>query len=228
MMKVRFNGIVKMLGVAAALACASGASAQSAGQLTVKFGLDQLTPKVESGNVSAPALPNTKADVGKDIQPVLIFAYGITDNSSAEMALGTPYKHTIYGAGSIEGTGELGTVEALPPTVFLQYRFFAPSASFRPFVGLGATYAYFMKERGSGRLTAITNPGAGVPTTFSIDNKFTYTVQAGMAMNFNERWFADVTVNKSRLRTDTHFSTGQTKHMKLDPVAVVLAVGYKF
>jgi len=25
-----------------------------------------------------------------------------------------------------------------------------------------------------------------------------------------------------------HFSTGQTQFMKLDPVAIVLAVGYKF
>jgi len=221
------KAILNVLGVAALFTCAT-ASAQSAGQFTAKFGLNQLTPKVESGDISAPALPGTKADVGSDLQPVLIFAYGLTDNISLEAALGTPYKHTIYGAGAIAGTGELGTVEALPPTLFAQYRFGAPTAVFRPFIGIGATYAYFMKERGSARMTAITNPGAGVPTTFSIDNKFTYTAQAGVAFNFNEKWFADVTVNKSRLRTDVHFSTGQTQHMKLDPVAVVLAVGYKF
>ncbi|MCA1247325.1 OmpW family protein [Massilia sp. MS-15] len=227
-MKVRFNSLCKALGVAAALACASTASAQSAGQLTAKIGANQLTPKVESGDISAPALPGSKADVGKDTQPVLIFAYGLTDNVSLEAALGTPYKHKIYGAGAIAGTGELGTVQALPPTLFVQYRFGAPNALFRPFVGIGATYAYFMKERGSAKMTAITNPGSGVPTTFSIDNKFTYTGQIGLAMNFNEKWFADVTVNKSKLRTDVQFSTGQTQHMKLDPVAVVLAVGYKF
>ncbi|WP_288377905.1 OmpW family protein [uncultured Massilia sp.] len=227
-MKVRFNSVVNVLGVAAALACASTASAQSAGQLTAKFGLNQLTPKVESGDIGAPALPGSKGDVGSDIQPVLIFAYGLTDNISLEAALGTPYKHKIYGAGAIAGTGQLGTVEALPPTLFAQYRFGATTAAFRPFVGIGATYAYFMKERGSAKMTAITNPGSGVPTTFSIDNKFTYTAQAGVAVNFNEKWFADVTVNKSRLRTDVHFSTGQNQHMKLDPVAVVLAVGYKF
>jgi outer membrane protein len=226
-MKVRMHGVAKTLIAAAALACAASASAQSAGQFTAKFGFNQLTPKVESGNISAPALPFTKADVERDIQPVVIVAYGVTDNISLEAALGTPYKHKIMGAGSIAGTGELGTVEALPPTLFAQYRFFAPSATFRPFVGIGATYAYFMKERGSGKLTALTNPG-GPATTFEIDNKFTYTAQAGVAMNINERWFADVTVNKSRLRTDVHFSTGQNQHMKLDPVAVVLAVGYKF
>jgi outer membrane protein len=226
-MKDHFNSVAKTLVAAAALACAASASAQSAGQWTAKFGFNQLTPKVESGDISAPALPFTKADVKRDIQPVVVIAYGLTDNISLEGALGTPYKHKIIGAGSIAGTGELGTVEALPPTLFAQYRFFAPTATFRPFVGIGATYAYFMKERGSGKLTALTNPG-GAPTTFNIDNKFTYTGQLGVAMNFNERWFADVTVNKSRLRTDVHFSTGQNQHMKLDPVAVVLAVGYKF
>lgn len=226
-MKVRMNSVARTLIAAAALACAGGASAQSAGQFTVKFGFNQLTPKVESGDISAPALPFTKADVERDIQPVVIIAYGLTDNISLEGALGTPYKHKIIGDGSIAGTGELGTVEALPPTLFAQYRFFAPTATFRPFVGVGATYAYFMKERGSGKLTALTNPG-GPATTFDIDNKFTYTAQVGLAMNLSERWFADVTVNKSRLRTDVHFSTNQSQHMKLDPVAVVLAVGYKF
>lgn len=227
-MKVRFNSVAKVLGVAAALACASTASAQSAGQLTAKVGINQLTPKVESGDIGAPALPGSKGDVDKDIQPVLVLAYGLTDNISLETALGTPYKHKIYGAGAIAGTGQLGTVEALPATLFAQYRFGAPTATFRPFVGIGATYAYFMKERGSAKMTAITNPGSGIPTTFSIDNKFTYTAQVGMAVNFTEKWFADVTLNKARLRTDVHFSTGQTQHMKLDPVSVILAVGYKF
>ena len=227
-MKVRSNSVVKMLVAAGALACAASASAQSAGQFTAKFGFNQLSPKVESGDISAPALPFTKADVSSNIQPVVIVAYGLTDNISLETAVGTPYKHKIKGAGAIAGTGQLGTVEALPATLFAQYRFGAPTATFRPFVGIGATYAYFMKERGSARMTAITNPGSGVPTTFSIDNKFTYTAQVGMAFNFHEKWFADVTVNKARLRTDVHFSTGQTQHMKLDPVAVILAVGYKF
>jgi outer membrane protein len=85
-----------------------------------------------------------------------------------------------------------------------------------------------MKERGNGKLTSITNPGSDVPTTFKIDNKLTYSAQVGIAMNFDERWFADATVIKTRLRTDVHFSTGQTQFMKLDPVAIVLAVGYKF
>jgi outer membrane protein len=227
-MKVRLNSVVKMVVAAAAVAAASGASAQSAGQWTAAAGVNKITPHVDSGDISAPALPGSKGDVGSDTQPVVVFAYGITDNISVEAALGTPYKHKLYGAGAIAGTGQLGTVEALPPTVFLQYRFFQPTAVVRPFVGAGLTYVYFQKETGSGRMTALTNPGSPTPTTFSIDNKLTMSLQAGLAVNINPRWFVSAAFVKTFLKTDVHFSTGQTQHMKLDPQAVTLTVGYKF
>jgi outer membrane protein len=227
-MKVRLNSVVKMLVAAAAVAAASGASAQSAGQWTVAVGANKITPHVESGDISAPALPGSKGDVGSDTQPVIVIDYGITDNISVETALGTPYKHKIYGAGAIAGTGELGSVQALPPTIFAQYRFFEPTAMIRPFVGVGVAYAYFMKATGSGRMTALTNPGSSTPTTFKIDNKLTAALQAGVSVNINERWFASAAIIKTFLTTDVHFSTNQTQHMKLDPQAVMVSVGYKF
>jgi outer membrane protein len=226
-MKLRSNQAVKMLALAAAMAVASSASAQSAGQWTAKLGLNKITPKVESGDVSAPALPGSKVDVGSDTQPVLVFNYGLTDNISVEAALGTPYKHELYGAGAIQGTGKLGSVEALPPTVFIQYRFFQPKTTVRPYVGLGLTYAYFMKAKGSGQLTALTNTG-GEATTFKNDNKVTGTLQAGVVYNINERWFADLAVTKTFLKTTAHFSTGQTQEITLDPQAVSFGIGYKF
>jgi outer membrane protein len=226
-MKVRFN-VVKLLVAAGALAVAAGASAQAQGQWTVSVGANQISPKVESGAISAPALPNSLGDVSKDTQPVLVINYALTDNIALETAIGTPYKHKLYGAGAIAGTGQLGTVEAMPPTVLVQYRFFEPNAKIRPFVGFGITYAAFMKETGSGKMTALTNPGAGVPTTFSIDNKWTYSGQIGAMANINEKWVATAAFLKSRLRTDVHFSSGQHEHMKLDPNAIMLTVGYKF
>jgi outer membrane protein len=39
---------------------------------------------VESGDVSAPALPGTKTDVNSDTKPRFAIAYMITDNVSAE------------------------------------------------------------------------------------------------------------------------------------------------
>jgi outer membrane protein len=226
-MKVRLHSVVKMLVVAASMAAAAGASAQAAGQWTAKVGINKITPKVESGDISAPALPGSKGDVSPDTKPILVFDYGITDNISAELDLGLPYKHEISGAGAIAGTGKLGTVEALPPTAFIQYRFFAPTAMVRPYVGAGITYAYFQKATGSGQMTALTNTG-GPGTTFKIDNKVAGTLQGGVTVGINERWFADLAVAKSWLKTKVHFSTGQTQDMTLDPLAVSVGIGYKF
>ncbi|MES2019636.1 MAG: OmpW family outer membrane protein [Pseudomonadota bacterium] len=226
-MKLRLQNGVTLLAAVAALAVAPGALAQAAGQWTAKAGVGKITPKVTSGDVSAPALPGTKADVGADTQPIFAFAYGVTDNVSLELDLGLPYKHEISGAGAIEGAGVLGTVKSLPPTLFAQYHFFKPESRVRPYAGLGATYAYFTDETGSGRMTALSEIG-GAPTTFKIKSKLAATFQIGVAVNLTGRWYLDANVSKTWLKTTVKFSSGQHQEMQLDPQAVTLALGYKF
>ena len=70
-MKVRLNSALQLLALAAAMACASSASAQSAGQWTATVGINKITPKVDAGDVSEPALPGTKVDIGSDTEPVV-------------------------------------------------------------------------------------------------------------------------------------------------------------
>ncbi|NRR29238.1 OmpW family protein [Oxalobacteraceae bacterium] len=226
-MTKRFNRAAQLLALAAAMTAASAASAQSSGNWLVTAGINKITPKVDSGNVSAPSLPNTKADIDADTKPRVALAYMVTDNLSAELDLGMPYKHNLSGAGAIEGTGKIGTAEVLPPTAFVQYRFLAPNAMFRPYVGAGLTYAYFQKETGSAKLTAILNPG-GPATTFKLDNKLAGSVQVGGTVRINERWFADATVIKTFLKTTAHYSTGQTQDVTLNPLSVSVSIGYKF
>ncbi len=218
---------VAALAALAALTASGAASAQSAHQWAVKAGIGEVTPDVKSGDVSAPALPHTKAAIGSSTKPVFSAIYGITDNWSAELAMGVPLKHDLYGDGAIAGTGKLGSVKALPPTALLQYRGGTPASVLRPYVGIGATYAYFADETGSGQLTAITNAG-GAPVSFDIDNKLCLSVQAGLTVNINERWFADFTMIKTRMRTTVNYSTGQKQDMRLDPKLIAMTIGYKF
>ena len=226
-MTKRINNAVKLLAVVAALGAASGASAQSKGEWLGKIGVNRISPDVTSGDVSAPSKPGIKAEVGADAKPIFTVGYMLTDNVSTELMLGVPYKHTLYGAGSIQGTGKLGTAEALPPTLFLQYRFFEPTAAVRPYIGVGYSYAYFQKETGSAQLTAVLNTG-GAPATYSLDAKHAGSLAVGGTVKLTERFFADMNVVKTKLKTTAHFSTGQTLDIKLDPVAVSLSVGYRF
>jgi len=226
-MKIRMQHVAKLAVLAAAMGFALGAQAQSKGQYLVKFGVNQITPKVKSGEFDAPTLPGSTSDVGADTQPIFSGAYMITDNFSTELVLGLPYKHKLYGDGMIKGVGVLGTVEALPPTLFGQYRFFKSDSFIRPYVGLGVTYAYFQRERGSSTLTAFLDPG-GKPVTFEMDAKWAASAQIGATIKLKERWFADFAVVKTKLKTTAHFSTNQSIKADLDPVAVSAAIGYTF
>jgi outer membrane protein len=219
---------VKLLALAAAMTVASAASAQQTqGTWLGTLGINKITPKVDSGDVSAPALPGTKTDVDSDTKPRFAVAYMVTDNIAAELDLGLPYKHNLYGAGAIQGTGKLGTSEVLPPTVFIQYRFLPANSMFRPYAGLGITYAMFQKERGSGQLTAILNTG-GPGATFKLDDKWGVSYQIGGTVKINEKWFVDASVIKTKLKTTAHYSTGQTQNVRLDPLAVNVSIGYNF
>ncbi len=219
------KSILKAVTVVALTIIATSAMAQG---WSVKVGVNQITPKVTSGDMTAPTLPGTKSDVGSNTQPIVAVGYQYNDNIAVELDLGTPYKHDLYGAGSINGVGKIGSVEALPPTIFGKYLFLEAHSKFRPFVGLGLTYAVFQKETGSGALTALTNTGSSAGTTFKVDPAFGVALQVGGKFDFNDKWFADVSVTKSYLKTKTTFSTGQTIDMKLDPVAIAFAVGYYF
>lgn len=219
----------------AALLATGMASAQTAGTWMVRAGLTKIAPDVTSSCMTAPDFGNTvgggigctKSDVGSDTQLAGGVTYMYTDHLAVDVPLALPFKHKIIGAGSMAGAGDLGEVQALPMTIFLQYRFLEANAKFRPYVGLGATYAYFFNEQGSGKLTATTNPG-GPPTRITVDSKFILTPQIGATLALNDKWFIDVSYSKSKLSTTTHLSTGQQLDVDLDPASYSIAVGYKF
>jgi outer membrane protein len=169
----------------------------------------------------------TKTDVSSDTQLSGGITYMYTDHVSVDVPMALPFKHKLIGDGALKGAGDVGEVKALPITAFLQYRFMEANARFRPYVGLGLTYAYFFNEQGNGKLTAATNPG-GTPTKLSVDSKWTLTPEIGATFAINDKWFINIFYTKSNLSTTTHLSSGQHMDIALDPVAYGIDIGYKF
>jgi outer membrane protein len=219
-MKTKLHCMMAVLAVAA-----GAAQAQQAGTWMARVGATRISPDVSSGNLTAPSLPGTQADIHSDTELSGAITYMVTDHWSVTLPLALPYTHEIVGAGAIAGAGKLGEVKALPVTLFAQYRFGAPTAKFRPYLGAGPTYAKFYRERSTGTLSALT---AGSPTTLSVESKLALTVQAGATFALNERWFLDAMVAKTFLKTRTTLSTGQTLDIKSDPVTLAIGVGYRF
>jgi outer membrane protein len=209
------------------IAAAGGAWAQKAGAISLEVGVTQLSPQVTSGDLSAPAFPNTKADVTSATGISGALNYMATDNIAVNVPLGLGFKHDINGAARAAGFGKIAEVKVLPITVLGQYRFFDASTAFRPYLGAGLTYAKFYNATGSAALTALTNPG-GSPTTLSVGSKIAPTVQIGALFNISENWFVNAHYAKTFLKVTTNFSTGQTQEITLNPNAFSIAVGYKF
>ena len=209
-------------------ACAATAHAQVAGTWSVRAGATRIMPDVDSGNLSEPSFPNTKIDVNSNTQLSGGINYMLTDNISLDVPLAMPFKHKFYGDGAIAGVGDLGRVKVLPATLFVQYRFLEANSAFRPYVGLGVTYAKFFKNRTTATLTGLTGGSPSNPTTAKLDNKFALTPQIGFVYNINERWFVNASYYKSFLKTKAHLSTGQSIAIKLNPDVVAFDIGYKF
>lgn len=215
----------KWMFTALALAAASAATAQSAGTWSARAGFTTITPQVTSGDLTAPSFAGTKSDVLSATQVSGGINYMVTDNFSIDVPMGLPFKHDIVGAGAIKGVGKLGDVQSLPITAWGQYHFLAPTAQFRPYVGVGVVYAKFFKAKGTAVLSSLTG---GSPTTLSVESKAAGAIQLGGTYAVNDKWFIDASVSKSWLKHRTTLSTGQTIDIAQDPLGFCFAIGRKF
>jgi len=221
------KNIVKLLGCALLLTMSAGAVAQEAGSVMIKAGYAYFDPIVGSGDMSAPSIPGVKVNVDPAHTEIITAVYMFTDHISAEFYGGVPVKHNMTAAGSIAGAGVIGTVKQLPPSLFAQYRFLDANSVFRPYAGLGITYVHFQDETGTALLTGLTNPG-GSGTTFSVKDAWGITPQVGFTALINKRWFIDVSINKSLVKTKTTLSTGEYIDTTLNPVVSQVSIGYRF
>jgi outer membrane protein len=200
------------------------AVAQTERVWSVKAGYNQFFPQVKSGDITG--VPGGKIDVGDGGAPFVSAAYMFSDNVSAELAFGVPPKLDIEGRGTIEQAGKIADAKVLSPILMFQYRFRRPDAVFRPYVGLGATFTKYNSVTTTPVLSMLTKSG-GV-TTATIDDAWGAVAQIGATYNVNKHWFVDGSIVPTRVKTTARLSTGQSVDVKVDPILVNLALGYRF
>ena len=215
-----------------ALSCLCGcgvALAQAAGTWLIQGGVTHIAPNVSSGNLGAPSPAGTQVDVGSDTRPTLQLTYVYDRNWAVALPLGTGFKHKLYGAGAISGTGQIGTVSALPISVFGQYRFGEPDAKVRPYAMLGLNHVHFHDAQGSAALNAL-NPAnpVGGSTGLKVDSRWALSPGLGVSVQLDDKWFLDVSWARTYLKTTTTLSTGQTIDTRLNPGITTLGVGMRF
>lgn len=224
------TALVTLSLVSAGLCAVGSAQAQSLdlSRFSARVGMTTIMPSVDSGNLSAPSFAGTKIDVGNATMASAGISYALTDSIVVDLPLGLPFKHRIVGDGAIAGVGTLGTVQALPITMTVQYRFGNRDSMIRPYVGVGGTYARFFRSRGTAALSGLTGGSPAKPTTLSMDNAGGPAAQLGAMVRLDKRWSVDASITKVRLKTTGTLSTGQTIDTRLDPAAVTIAFDYSF
>lgn len=227
-MTSKFCFALSALTAVTALTFGTSAQAQSQGSWLVRGGIMQLAPQVSSGTLSAPSLPGAQSGVSNSTQLAGGVTYMLSDSVAIDLPLALPFKHDLYGAGTIAGVGKIGDTKALPATLMVQYRFGEANAMFRPYLGIGATYAKFDAEHTTAALSALTGGTPQNPTTLSIQSKMAATFQMGGTYKIDERWFVDGAITKTPLKTRNTLSTGQTLDITLNPIGISLGVGMRF
>ena len=227
-MKSKFCFALSAITALTALSFGSAAQAQSQGSWLVRGGITQLAPQVTSGNLSAPSLTGVQTGVSNSTQLSGGITYMLSNSVAIDLPLALPFKHNLYGTGSIAGVGKIGDTKAIPATVMVQYRFGEAGGLFRPYLGLGVTYAKFDSEHSTAALSALTGGTPLIPTRLSIESKLAATLQLGGTYKIDERWFVDGAITKTPLKTRNTLSTGQTLDITLNPVGISLGVGMRF
>ncbi|HZZ06854.1 OmpW/AlkL family protein [Paraburkholderia sp.] len=196
----------------------------------------------------------------------LTISHYLTDHIAVTTVAGVPPVFKIYGHGIIKPPGPAGalgqqdlgdpqansivkSVRQWSPALLFQYYFNAPTAKFRPFVGIGVSYNWFSDVQLSqnfvqstqNNLGAVLAAGAGKPGQTQVSAKASSSWQpvfnAGLTYAITDHWGLVASVTYIPLKTTSSViikaadgtELGVSKaELKADPIISFLAVSYKF
>lgn len=229
-----------------ALAALSSAHAQSAHTFYVTTGWFRFMPQDSSdplkldsmgGSPINMSIPNTGTGIDSTDTLGISGGYFITDHVAAELELGIPPKFNLNGEGQFSPFGKLGSARLWAPALLLKYYFNKPEAKFRPYVGIGGTYAWFTNAKISNG--AFEQGALGGPTSVSTDRSWAPVFNVGFNYALTRHWFAGFSVSyipvnvTATLNTTVASQVGPLTRVSeakihLNPIVTYLKVGYMF
>lgn len=229
---------------AALLVLAGSVHAQKAGDNILGVGIALIQPSASVGPLTSvgpaaggfnAATAGTSVSIDSVTTATIGFLHMFTDNIAAELTLGVPPKLTVDlktpngGATSHPGAA---TATELTPAVVAKYLFNTPNDAWRPYLGLGVTYASF-SDVSPNRADPLVNNLAGGGA--SLSSSWAPVYNLGVIYNIDQRWSINASVSYIPLKTTASFTGGPgtggtttTGDLTLNPTQYVIRVGYKF
>ncbi|MBS1063747.1 OmpW/AlkL family protein [Gluconobacter wancherniae] len=157
----------------------------------------------------------------RSVMPELTFEYFFTDHISADL-IAASTRHEVAAEDTALGKIDVGSAWALPPTVTFAWHF-RPHKTFNPYVGVGATLAFFHNTSPAGGLVQKLNVGVtGGPS-----------VNAGFDYQLVGNWFFNFDVKQMFMRMHAWANERGSgafirAHDSLDPTVVGAGIEYRF
>jgi len=226
-----------------ALASITAVQAQQAGDTIVAIGAARISPNISLGSLSSVGLDastfnsyTSGASASAGYAETLSFSVlqMFTNNVAVEFSVGVP--PTINLDVNLSSISTLlpraAKADVLTPTAVAKYLFNTPADKFRPYAGLGLTYASFDKVSAD-KTNPLVNALGG--TSANLSSSWAPVYSLGFIYNFTDRLSLNALVAYIPLKSDVTFvgpglsgPITTTGSVDINPTDYVVRIGYKF
>ncbi|MGE0768397.1 MAG: OmpW family protein [Hyphomicrobiaceae bacterium] len=158
--------------------------------------------------------PGIEANPSNDVTLSNSIGYNFTSNLSSQLVLGITPRTTVHNESGVT----LGSVTYGAPSILFDYRL-TQFGAFQPFVGVGAMYLFFTKEKDA----ALSN--------LKVDDALGLILRAGTEVMINSRFGVYFAANKIFIDADATANLGAATvdaDLHLDPWIFQSGITYRF
>ena len=218
---MRLKSLVAAMAAVATLAPIA-AQAQSASEnpwMVRVRAVDILWQNGQSQPAAGTGVQNNNIRAKNQWIPEFDISYFFTKNIAAELVLSYPQRVNIY---SNLTPGPSGTINALPPSLLLQYHF-TEMGALKPYVGAGVNYTIFSNRNNFSI--------GGTNNYLNVDqNSFGVVGQIGADYMLDKNWGVNLDVKYATMSTNVYTYPAGTNigKLTLNPWMPAVGVTYKF